>query len=75
VIKVFLILLYITSILPKIRTVDIICHGDIYFPIVTILDANKFYDVLDFSTVFGKHKKNGININDLLKALVNYKHG
>lgn len=33
----------------------------------------QLYDVLDFPTVFSKHKKNGIDINDLLKTLVSYK--
>ena len=57
----------------KLRTYDIIPNENICFPIGTILAVNKLYDVLDFSTVFGKHKKNGIDINGLLKALVSYK--
>ena len=57
----------------KLRTYDIIPNDNICFPIGTILAVNKLYDVLDFSTVFGKHKKNGIDINYLLKALVSYK--
>jgi transposase len=57
----------------KLRTIDLIPNDNICFPIGTILAVNKFYDMLDFSTVFAKHKKNGIDINDLLKALVSYK--
>lgn len=57
----------------KLRTYDIIPNENICFPIGTILTVEQLYDILDFSTVFGKHKKNGIDINDLLKALVSYK--
>ena len=57
----------------KLRTYDIIPNENICFPIGTILAVDQFYDVLDFPTVFGKHKKNGIDINNLLKALVSYK--
>jgi transposase len=57
----------------KLRTYDIIPNDNICFPIGTILAVNELYDVLDLSTVFGKHKKNGFDINDLLKALVSYK--
>lgn len=42
----------------KLRTIDLIPNDNICFPIGTILAVNKFYDVLDFSTIFGKHKKN-----------------
>ncbi|AEH60669.1 transposase [Methanosalsum zhilinae DSM 4017] len=57
----------------KLRTYDIVPNENICFPIGTILTVNQLYDILDFSTVFGKHKKNGIDINNLLKALVSYK--
>ncbi|NOQ48002.1 MAG: IS1634 family transposase [Methanococcoides sp.] len=57
----------------KLRTYEIVPNTNISFPIGTILAVEKFYDILDLSTVFGKHKKNGININSLLKALVSYK--
>ncbi|MDN5309136.1 MAG: hypothetical protein PWP14_530 [Methanolobus sp.] len=57
----------------KLRTYDIIPNDNICFPIGTTLAVDQLYDVLDFSTVFGKHKKNGIDINNLLKALVSYK--
>jgi transposase len=57
----------------KLRTNDIIPNENICFPIGTILAVNQLYDILDFPTVFGKHKKHGIDINNLLKALVSYK--
>jgi transposase len=57
----------------KLRTYDIIPNENICFPIGTILAVNQLYDLLDFSTAFGKHKKYGIDINELLKALVSYK--
>ncbi|WP_406669960.1 hypothetical protein V7O67_09940 [Methanolobus sp. ZRKC4] len=57
----------------KLRTDEIIPNENICFPIGTILAVNQFYDLLDLSTVFCKHKQNGIDINDLLKSLVSYK--
>ena len=57
----------------KLRTFEIIPNENICFPIGTILAVNQLYDLLDLPTVFGKHKKSGISINDLLKALVSYK--
>ena len=57
----------------KLRTYDIIPNENISFPIGTVLSVEKLYDVLDFSSVFSKHKKHGIDINNLLKALVSYK--
>nr|WP_321497350.1 transposase [uncultured Methanolobus sp.] len=57
----------------KLRTYGIIPNENICFPIGTILAVNQLYDILDFPTIFGKHKKNGIDINNLLKALVSYK--
>ena len=57
----------------KLRTYEIIPNENICFPVGTIVAVNHLYGILDFPTVFGKHKKNGIDINDLLKALVSYK--
>ncbi|MCM1986348.1 IS1634 family transposase [Methanococcoides seepicolus] len=57
----------------KLRTYDIVPNNNISFPIGTILAVEKFYDVLNFNFVFGKHKQRGIDINKLLKALVSYK--
>jgi transposase len=57
----------------KLRTYEIVPNTNIPFPIGTIQTVEKLYDVLDFSNVFSKHKKHGIDINELLKALVSYK--
>ena len=57
----------------KLRTYEIIPNKNICFPIGTVLAVNQLYEILDLPSVFGKHKKNGIDINNLLKALVSYK--
>ena len=62
-----------TKMQTKLRTYEIVPNTNISFPIGTILTVEKLYDVLDFSSVFSKHKKHGIDINELLKALVSYK--
>ena len=48
-------------------------NNNISFPIGTILVVEKLYDVLHFSPVFSNHKKEGLDINSLLKALISYK--
>jgi transposase len=48
-------------------------NKNIYFPIGTVLAVNQLYEFLVLPSVFGKHKNNGIDINNLLKALVSYK--
>ena len=53
----------------KLRTYEIIPNNNICFPIGTILTVEKHYDTLHFSPVFSKHKKKGLDINSLLKAL------
>ena len=57
----------------KLRTYSITPNNNISFPIGTILAVEKLYDALHFSPVFKKHKKKGLDINSLLKALVSYK--
>ncbi|MCS3924037.1 IS1634 family transposase [Methanosalsum natronophilum] len=57
----------------KLRTNKITPNENISFPIGTSLAVEYFYETLDFDTVFGKHKKNGIDINKLIKALLSYK--
>ncbi|SET01825.1 hypothetical protein SAMN04488587_1973 [Methanococcoides vulcani] len=57
----------------KLRTYEIVPNTNISFPIGTILTVENLYDVLNFSSIFSKHKKHGIDINRLLKALVSYK--
>ncbi|MDK2892581.1 MAG: hypothetical protein PWQ49_973 [Methanohalophilus sp.] len=55
----------------KLRTYEIIPNKNICFPIGTILAVNRLYDILDLSNVFGKHKKNDVDINKLLKSSKN----
>ncbi|RQD92312.1 IS1634 family transposase, partial [Methanosalsum natronophilum] len=57
----------------KLRTNTITPNENISFPIGTILAVDYLYEILDLSTVFGKHKKNGIDISKLITALVSYK--
>ena len=54
-------------------TYEIVPNLNISFPIGTIYAVEKLYHVLNCGEIFGKHKKNGIDINKLLKALVSYK--
>ena len=57
----------------KLRTDEIIPNDNICFPIGTILAVKKQYEKLDFSSIFGKHKKKGRDINSLIQALLSYK--
>ena len=57
----------------KPRTNEIVPNQNISFPIGTIHTVENLYQVLNCSKIFGKHKKNGIDINNLLKALFSYK--
>jgi len=57
----------------KLRTDEIIPNENICFPIGTILAVKNKYEKLDFSGVFDKHKKKGIDINSLIQALFSYK--
>jgi transposase len=57
----------------KPRTHEIVPNQNISFPIGTIYAVEKLYQVLNYGDIFGKHKKNGIDINRLLKALISYK--
>lgn len=57
----------------KLRTDEITPNDNICFPIGTILAVKKQYEKLDFSSIFGKHKKKGRDINSLIKALLSYK--
>ena len=53
---------------------DIITPNEnISFPIETILTAQRYYDHLNISRIFGKHKSRGRNINSLIEAPVSYK--
>jgi len=57
----------------KLRTDQVEPNENISFPIGTIFSVNKLYETLNFTAIFGKHKKNGIDINKIIKALVSYK--
>ena len=55
------------------RTGVITPNKNISFPIGTVLTVQRYYDHLNLSRIFGKHKSRGHNINSLIKALVSYK--
>ena len=55
------------------RTYEIVPNQNISFPIGTINTVENLYRVLNCNSIFGKHKKNGIDINKLLKSLLSYK--
>jgi transposase len=57
----------------KPRTYEIVPNQNISFPIGTINTVENLYRVLNCNAIFGKHKKNGIDINKLLKSLLSYK--
>jgi transposase len=57
----------------KLRTKEIEPNQNISFPIGTIELVTSLYEILNFTDIFRKHKKNGVDINKLLKALVSYK--
>lgn len=57
----------------QLRTDLIEPNNNISFPIGTILTVQKYYDHLELSEIFGKHKRRGVSINSLLEALLSYK--
>ncbi len=57
----------------ELRTYEVEPNQNISFPIGTIFLVSRLYEILNFTDIIGKHKKNGIDINKLLKALVSYK--
>ena len=57
----------------KLRTNELEPNENISFPIGTIFLVDKLYEVLNFCNIFGKHKTRGIDINNLLRALISYK--
>src|SRR3989338_7262263 len=57
----------------KLRTEMIERNNNISFPIGTIAVVEEYFDKLHFSSVFGKYKKKGRDINVLTQALVSYK--
>lgn len=63
----------LTKMQTELRTYEIETNENISFPIGTIFLVRKLYEILSFTEIFGKHKKNGIDINKLIRALVSYK--
>ncbi len=57
----------------KLRTSMVKANKNISFPIGTIQAVSEYYDKLGFPEVFKKHKRKGIDINSLTKALTSYK--
>ena len=62
-----------TKMQTKLRTNELEPNENISFPIGTIFLVDKRYEVLNFCDIFGKHKTRGIDINNLLRALISYK--
>ena len=64
--------------LVKVMQNKLIVHGivsnqNISFLIGTISAADKLYEHLNFNDIFGKYKKNGIDINKWIKYPASYK--
>ena len=57
----------------KLRTKVLESNKNISFPIGTIHTVDSYFEKLDLSKVFGKHKKKGICVNSLVKALISYR--
>ena len=57
----------------KLRTKEAKPNENLSFPIGTIFLDDKLYEVLNFYEIFRKHKTRGVDINNLLRALINYK--
>ena len=57
----------------QLRTGVVTPNDNISFPIGTILTVQRYYDHINLSEIFGKHKNRGHNINSLIEALVSYK--
>ena len=62
-----------TKMQTTLRTNEVKPNQNISFPIGTIDLVNYLYEILNFTNIIGKHKKNGIDINKLLRALISYK--
>lgn len=57
----------------KLRTDLLEPNQNISFPIGTILGVRDYYSKLRFSSIFGKYKKRGRDLNSLIQALLSYK--
>jgi len=69
----FLVMFESTKMQTKLRTIEFEPKENISFSIGTIFLVNKLYEVLNFRDIFEKHKTRGINLNNLLRALISYK--
>jgi transposase len=57
----------------KIRAFPTIPNKNICVPIGSMLAVQYFYEKLNFSDVFSKHKSRGLDLNSLLIGLLSYK--
>ncbi|KKG07950.1 IS1634 family transposase [Methanosarcina mazei] len=57
----------------KIRALSTIPNKNICVPIGSMLAVQFFYEKLNFSEIFSKHKSRGLDLNSLLIGLVSYK--
>ena len=57
----------------KLRAIPTIPNKNICVPIGSILAVQFFYEKLNFSDIFNKHKSKGLDLNSLLIGLVSYK--
>jgi transposase len=57
----------------KIRAFPTIPNKNICVPIGSMLAVQLFYEKLNFSDIFSKHKSKGLDLNSLLIGLVSYK--
>jgi transposase len=61
------------NIKPKTRAFPTIPNKNIYVPIGPMLAVQYFYEKLNFSDIFSKHKSRVLDLNSLLIGLVSYK--
>src|SRR5665647_1447294 len=57
----------------KLRAIPTIPNKNICVPIGSMLAVQYFYEKLNFSDTFNKHKSKGLDLNSLLIGLVSYK--
>lgn len=72
-IYVFLVMFESSKMQTKLRPNEFERNENISFPIGTIFLVDKLYEVLNFCDIFSKHKTRGVDINNLLQALISYK--
>jgi len=57
----------------KLRAIPTILNKNICVPIGSMFAVQYFYEKLNFSDTFNKHKSKGLDLNSLLIGLVSYK--